>query len=708
MKTNFKKNAIAAITAFVMIGNMAMSQSSGTTGFWDLKGNSNTDPNINFIGTIDKKTFKIRTWNSIRMVVGATGNVGIGTQLPAFKLDIKNGSINTDSVYRIGGNTYVANPGAGNLAIGVAALKLNSNRFNIVAIGDSALYNNSVGASFSDEAVNNTAVGAKALKNNTKGGSNTALGYNALYKSVDGFENTAVGANALSKNTNGGVNTAIGSKSMANNTTGAGNTAVGGNTLNSNTEGSYNVAMGHGTLQSNLTGSFNTALGDFCMPINSTGNNNTAVGLYSMYHNIDGNDNTGVGQSSLYHVTSGSENVAVGSFALNDITTATQNTAVGFSSLHNNNGNYNTALGYKSMETNSDGTFNTALGFWALQLNTGGDQNVAIGAYSNVSNTLGGNNVSAGHQSLYNNTTGSGNTAIGYSTCSNTSFNNSCTYIGNDADNTSTTSYTNSTALGNGSRLTADNLIVLGNTSITSIKAAVTSITAISDGRFKKNIKEDVIGLDFIRLLRPVTYNLDVRGMNKFLHVDYDQAQEKGIADKEKMIQTGFIAQEVEAAATKIGYDFSGVDKPKNNDDFYGIRYSEFVVPLVKAVQELDLKTNEIENLKNEIEALKSVLTPEQKLKLKNNSSSQATLLQNNPNPFSEKTIISYYIPENMSVAEIKIYSLEGAELNSFNITTKGNGQFELKAGTLSPGTYTYILIADGKTIDTKQMILTR
>ena len=35
-------------------------------------------------------------------------NVGIGTTTPAFKLDVKNGSINTDSVYRIGGSTVLS------------------------------------------------------------------------------------------------------------------------------------------------------------------------------------------------------------------------------------------------------------------------------------------------------------------------------------------------------------------------------------------------------------------------------------------------------------------------------------------------------------------------------------------------------------------------------------------------------------------------
>jgi predicted RNase H-like nuclease (RuvC/YqgF family) len=56
--------------------------------------------------------------------------------------------------------------------------------------------------------------------------------------------------------------------------------------------------------------------------------------------------------------------------------------------------------------------------------------------------------------------------------------------------------------------------------------------------------------------------------------------------EKELVIQTGFLAQEVEDAARSIGYDFSGVDRPDNITDLYGLRYAEFVVPLVKGMQE--------------------------------------------------------------------------------------------------------------------------
>ena len=59
---------------------------------------------------------------------------------------------------------------------------------------------------------------------------------------------------------------------------------------------------------------------------------------------------------------------------------------------------------------------------------------------------------------------------------------------------------------------------------------------------------------------------------------------------------TGFVAQDVEQAAAETGYEFSGIHKPETADGLYSITYSEFVVPLVKAVQELS-KLNDAQKM---------------------------------------------------------------------------------------------------------------
>src|SRR5207253_2731620 len=108
--------------------------------------------------------------------------------------------------------------------------------------------------------------------------------------------------------------------------------------------------------------------------------------------------------------------------------------------------------------------------------------------------------------------------------------------------------------------------------------------TSFSDGRFKKNVKEDVPGLQFINKLRPVTYNLDIDGIDKTLKAtvpqqrsdnsrgeakkEQSQAEITAREEKSKIKYTGFIAQEVEETAKGLNYDFSGVDAPKNSKDF--------------------------------------------------------------------------------------------------------------------------------------------
>jgi hypothetical protein len=87
-----------------------------------------------------------------------------------------------------------------------------------------------------------------------------------------------------------------------------------------------------------------------------------------------------------------------------------------------------------------------------------------------------------------------------------------------------------------------------------------------------------------------------------------DKSSNNSKYDIEKIEFSGFIAQEVEQAAQETNYNFSGVHKPKNDKDLYGLTYAEFVVPLVKAVQEqqaiIEQQNKKIENLEKKLEKL--------------------------------------------------------------------------------------------------------
>lgn len=362
------------------------------------------------------------------------------------------------------------------------------------------------------------------------------------------------------------------------------NTSFGVEALQSNATGNNNTAFGAGALKTNTTGFQNTAVGKSSLMLNSSGNYNVALGYSALERNTTGILNTAVGHSSLYNNLNGRSNVAVGKSSMERNISGMNNTALGYNSLYNNQtGNDNIAVGEGAMERNINGGRNIAIGNGSLYNNQNTSNCLSIGHDSQTSNLSGQFNISIGNNSLYANQSGSNNIAIGHN-----AFN-----LGN---------FNNSIAIGSNSVITSDNQIRIGNNSTTSI-GGFTSWTNVSDKRFKKNINYDnVPGLNFILKLKPVSYNLNQEEIASFLKTD--------VKSSSNYLQTGFIAQEVDAAAQEINFDFSGIDQPKSEQDFYGLRYAEFVVPLTKAVQEQQEIINDLQEevafLKQKIEEILS------------------------------------------------------------------------------------------------------
>ena len=120
--------------------------------------------------------------------ISANGNIGISKFDPAFKLDVANGSINTDSVYRIGTHTILSVTGNGNVFGGKHAGYYNSGDFNSF-VGHSAGFSNTIGYA-------NSFFGQNACSANIAGTLNTALGLNANFSTSALNNATAIGANA--------------------------------------------------------------------------------------------------------------------------------------------------------------------------------------------------------------------------------------------------------------------------------------------------------------------------------------------------------------------------------------------------------------------------------------------------------------------------------------------------------------------------------
>lgn len=82
-------------------------------------------------------------------------------------------------------------------------------------------------------------------------------------------------------------------------------------------------------------------------------------------------------------------------------------------------------------------------------------------------------------------------------------------------------------------------------------------------------------------------------------------------------------------------------------------------------------------------------------------------LLQNNPNPFSETTLIEYKLPENSNKAKLVICDITGKQLSEISLIEK-TSSINISLKNYKPGVYLYSLVSNGMAIATKRMVLVK
>lgn len=311
------------------------------------------------------------------------------------------------------------------------------------------------------------------------------------------------------------------------------------------------------------------------------------------------------------------------------------NTRYGKNALVSNTTGYsNTAIGRTALYSNTTGANNTGLGAYALWMNTTGADNTAVGASALSSNTTGSDNVAFGVGALDDNTTGYSNTAIGESALlfNTTGYNN--TAVGQGA----LTSYLgtgqiNCMGLGFGAVVTGNNQVQLGNSSTTTYVYG--TVQNRSDLLDKTDVRDTLLGLDFINALRPVDYRWDMRedyrperpaafaqpepgedateqeisiyqeakAAHKQAMAEWAQAcrLENLVRDgskKRSRYHHGLIAQEVKALLDAQDIEFGGYQDHSVNggDAVKSIGYDELIAPLIKAVQQLSARVVQLES----------------------------------------------------------------------------------------------------------------
>ena len=650
MAGNFGTNAV---TGCIMIGSSSgngvlTSASSGSIGIGVSALNSLTSGQKNLaIGFQAQKETIIGDSNIAIGYNAMFGDGGLQNDL-----NIAIGSENAaGSVLAAMGGQWTSNRCEQNIAIGTGSLAGNMNdSHDNVAVGYKSL--NAV-----TTADDNVAIGSGAGEVTTTGGANTIVGYQSLNGDVDGdgADNTALGHKALHDSVSPSKNVAIGDSAMrglAGPANGIANcVAIGANaffgsgdntTVNTNgtvaigyqslkvlTTGQQNTAVGYQNMLETTQGNFNTTLGYNVMSqdagLANTGNtfiganagsgdwtttactSNTGVGAGVMQSAMNGaTNNTAVGLDGLNALTTGDNNTAVGRSSSDALTTGVQNTSLGaFSLSTSQTANNCVAIGYNAMNSLNTQEGSVAVGMDALNALTTGLGNTAVGFKALDLISTSSNNTAVGYNALTACGDSYSNVAIGKDagdTITNTGGLN--TVIGTSAD-VSTGAAENQIVIGNGATGTGNNEIALGNASISAIKAQVTSITAYSsDERTKKDIANyDLKGVDFIKELNLKTYiyKNPADFPDEIRDSKWDEKDEDGNLVNEKLAdptetQVGLIAQEVEEALAKHNVGNTETYAPTQDSGIKTLTYGNLIFPLIKAVQELSARVEELEN----------------------------------------------------------------------------------------------------------------
>ena len=235
-----------------------------------------------------------------------------------------------------------------------------------------------------------------------------------------------------------------------------------------------------------------------------------------------------------------------------------------------------------------------------------------------------------------------------------------------------------------------------------------------SDSAMKKDIKplsgsmsklKKIKGVDyFYNTNKMFTTTFNKNGINNkdsIGNIALDAAVKNRLENER---QLGFVAQDfVKTFPSLVKKDANGL---------LAIDYTALIPVIVEALKDQDsiitIQSTQIKDLQKLVKSSSGLKSASLSSTVNPTDSQPASLDQNFPNPFNQSTQIGYTIPETTGTANLYIYNMNGLQIKTIPIQTKGKGSVSINGSELQPGMYIYALVADGKEIDTKRMILTQ
>jgi hypothetical protein len=114
-----------------------------------------------------------------------------------------------------------------------------------------------------------------------------------------------------------------------------------------------------------------------------------------------------------------------------------------------------------------------------------------------------------------------------------------------------------------------------------------------SDIRYKSNVEELPLGLDFIKLLNPIEFT--------YVYPEFGEDSNTPTSTTEgSRLRAGLSAQNVKEALETVNagdYNFWALADKNNPESFQALDYIGLVAPIIKAIQELDARLQQLETV---------------------------------------------------------------------------------------------------------------
>lgn len=208
-----------------------------------------------------------------------------------------------------------------------------------------------------------------------------------------------------------------------------------------------------------------------------------------------------------------------------------------------------------------------------------------------------------------------------------------------------------------------------------------------SDRRFKKNIQPLENVIEKISKLGGYTYGYKS-----------DEFKERRFDDKSHI---GLIAQEIKEVFPELIRE--------DDKGFLSVNYDGMIPVLLEAIKEQNKavvsQQKQIAELQTRLEASENKTGNATGINQLNSSADGFGLEQNIPNPFSHETEIKYTLPKQIKNASLNVYDLSGKQLTSFPLDINAKS-ITITSDKLAAGIYIYSVIADGRIMDSKRMVV--